>query len=199
VTNRDKTERYSFLCVGKSAAAVLLTVILCIPVQGQQSNCYTVWELSGASGDSQVGPQGNPAWQSTLSQLLTTQGGPITSCKFTFNLVNPQTGYGTYYGDCIGPRRCPDTPPIETAQGHSCPYCGKPISLASGNTYIEQSDIRLPGLGKGLSLTRIWNSIWPSTLSESRVGLFGPNWRSTYEERVSIGANDGNRLRFSPG
>jgi len=74
-----------------------------------------------------------------------------------------------------------------------CPHCntvGSPISVATGNTYIEQKDIRIPGLGGGLNLVRTWNSTWPASQSALRVGLFGPNWRSTYEEQVFVGSDN---------
>jgi len=32
--------------------------------------------------------------------------------------------------------------------------------------------------------------MWPSTQSAFQVGLFGPNWRSTYEERVFVGSDN---------
>jgi YD repeat-containing protein len=66
---------------------------------------------------------------------------------------------------------------------------GFPISLSTGNTYISQVDVQLPGLGGGLSLTRTWNSLWPLSQAASSVGIFGPNWRSTYEERVFLGSD----------
>ena len=76
-----------------------------------------------------------------------------------------------------------------------CPTCanggsvaGQPINLTNGNTYIQQSDVRIPGLGGGLNLVRTWNSIWPSSQSGLQVGLFGPNWRSSYEEAVAVGS-----------
>ncbi len=69
--------------------------------------------------------------------------------------------------------------------------CGQPINLATGNTYISQTDVKkLPGTGPGLTLKRIWNSLWPSDEPDSTVGLFGPRWRSTYEENVHL-ASDG--------
>ena len=77
----------------------------------------------------------------------------------------------------------PPTAPSQTCP--TCPSAGHPISLATGNTFIQQTDLRIPGLGNGLSLVRTWNSQWPSSESASQVGLFGPNWRSTYEESVS--------------
>jgi YD repeat-containing protein len=73
-----------------------------------------------------------------------------------------------------------------------CPSCdtgGHPIDLATGNTDISQTDIRVPGLGGGLTLARTWNSVWPAIESAYREGLFGPNWRSTFEERVYPGSD----------
>jgi YD repeat-containing protein len=82
----------------------------------------------------------------------------------------------------------PDSP------SESCPGCAvgaasNPISLATGNTYIIETDVRLPGLGGGLSLVRTWNSLWPATQSAYQIGLFGPNWRSNFEERVFLGSD----------
>ena len=77
-------------------------------------------------------------------------------------------------------------------QQQTCPKCdaGSPIQLASGNTYIDQTDISLPGLGGGLTLRRRWNSAWPSNQIATSVGIFGSRWRSTYEERVFIDSNN---------
>jgi YD repeat-containing protein len=61
--------------------------------------------------------------------------------------------------------------------------------LTTGNTYIQENDVRIPGLSGGLSLVRSWNSKWPATQSALQVGLFGPNWRSTYEEQVFVGSD----------
>jgi YD repeat-containing protein len=72
----------------------------------------------------------------------------------------------------------------------SCTSAGHPINLSTGNTYIVQSDISVPGLGGGLSLARTWNSILPSWQS-SFAFMFGPGWRSTYEERLIINSGDG--------
>jgi YD repeat-containing protein len=92
----------------------------------------------------------------------------------------------------MSPQCSPVAGPIET-----CPKCGSgtanagsPISLTTGNTYIELTDVRIPGLSGGLSLVRTWNSQWPSTQIASQVGSFGPNWRSTYEERVFFGSDN---------
>jgi YD repeat-containing protein len=63
-----------------------------------------------------------------------------------------------------------------TAQGSS------PVDFATGNTYITESDIRVPGLG-GLNLTRTWNSLLPP-IQQSLASMFGPGWRSNDEERL---------------
>lgn len=74
-----------------------------------------------------------------------------------------------------------------------CPSCNKsgnsPIDLASGDTTISQSDAQAPGLGGGIGLSRTWNSVWPPLESAYREGIFGPNWRSTYEEQIHTGSD----------
>jgi YD repeat-containing protein len=88
----------------------------------------------------------------------------------------------------------PAAAPNET----SCPDCGgRPIRLANGQTFIEQTDVRIPGLGNGLNLVRTWNSLWPVSQSSLHNGIFGSNWRSTYEERVFL-ASDG-YVRYARG
>lgn len=72
-----------------------------------------------------------------------------------------------------------------------CPACqdtkaAKPIKLATGDTYIEEQDISIPGLGGGLSLARTWRSIWPLELKTFAPGVFGWGWRSTYEEQIAV-------------
>jgi len=79
---------------------------------------------------------------------------------------------------CAPPVKChcyKNPPPAEA---------GHPVELDTGNTYIDGTDVTLPGLGGGLRLQRRWNSIWPASETLYSIGLFGPNWRSTYEEEV---------------
>jgi len=84
-------------------------------------------------------------------------------------------------------------PPID-AGPETCPGCATaaashPISLASGNTYIKETDVSLPGLSGGLQLVRMWNSMWPSTQTAYQIGMFGPNWRSNFEEHMFVGSD----------
>jgi len=119
----------------------------------------------------------------------------IATTTWWFPLAIP-TGW-SYYGPYPGTYTYviwawKATCPPAAAGGETCPHCpsaSNPVSLATGNTYIEQSDVKIPGLSGGLRLGRTWNSQWPSAQSASQVGLFGPNWRSTYEEQVFIGGD----------
>ena len=92
----------------------------------------------------------------------------------------------------------PNCPPPDG----NCPGCntaGSPISLATGNTFIQETDVRIPGLSNGLILDRTWNSQWPSSQSAFQIGLFGPHWRSTYEERVFVGSDNYIKYAHSDG
>jgi YD repeat-containing protein len=87
--------------------------------------------------------------------------------------------------------------PPPNAANEVCPFCNggrtaqsSPIDLATGNVYVSQADISVPGLGGGLSLARTWNSLAPS-IQSSFPSMFGSNWRSTYEERIIFNSGDG--------
>jgi YD repeat-containing protein len=99
-------------------------------------------------------------------------------------------GTGSYTIICKIPSFLCAPPDAASETKCSCTQAGKPIDLASGNTYIAEIDVKLPGLSGGLSLQRTWNSLWPSTQSALQIGLFGPNWRSTFEERVFLGSDN---------
>ena len=135
--------------------------------------------------------------QCVLSTRLLAQISPCTNRIQYFHLDPPALGQhscvveGSWLSLCVVQTSgCPPS----AARVETCPFCpspvaGPPISLATGNTYIEQKDISIPGLGGGLSLVRTWISQWPSTQTASQTGLFGPNWRSTFEERVFLGTD----------
>ena len=106
-------------------------------------------------------------------------------------------GYIQYqvYGPGLVQCQMPVCPPTPECSGCGNPTAGQPINLVTGDTDIKQTDVKIPGLSGGLTLVRTWNSIWPSNETAYQVGLFGPNWRSTYEERVFVG-ND-NYLKYA--
>ena len=98
---------------------------------------------------------------------------------------------------CIAPRA--GSPNIPDFANDTCLECNRgntpqggssPIDLATGNTYVTQSDISIPGLGGGLSLSRTWNSLLP-TWQRSYPFMFGTGWRSTFEEKLIYVSGDG--------
>jgi len=137
------------------------------PVLAQSPNCTAPWYCgwySFSSGCVPAPPAGAYNWQN----------------------IGPWSFVVTYVTTNCAPPPCP-------CPGASGGVAGAPIVLSTGDTYIKQTDIRIPGLSSGLTLVRIWNSLWPPQITP--VGLFGPNWRSTYEERVFVGAD--NYIKYS--
>ena len=93
---------------------------------------------------------------------------------------------------------CPPPPQCPCSEGGSpTPTSSKPVYLTSGYTYIEGTDLSLPGLGGGLSLRRQWVSPWPANEALQSVGIFGPIWHSTFEEKVFMSGD--NWLRYARG
>ncbi len=96
------------------------------------------------------------------------------------------------YQDCWAKNSvCAPAPACE-----SCNRGGRPIDFASGDTYFTEVDLKIPGLGGGLTLQRSWHSVWPqengapmSWQSTLPVGMFGPGWTSNFEETVFIGTD----------
>jgi len=103
---------------------------------------------------------------------------------------------GSPFGEtCIAPAASCGAPP--NAARETCVACNRgltpkashPIDLATGNTYIVQTDISVPGLGGGLSLSRTWNSLLPDA-QNSYPFMFGSRWRSNFEERLVLNSPD---------
>lgn len=159
-----------FLAVG------LLLCPLSPPAHAQTgSNCTGPWYCS---------------WYSYSSGCVPTPPKGAYNCQIT----GPWSEACTY----VTTQCAPVAAPSETI----CITCllakslaGRPISLASGDTFIEENDVKVPGLSGGLMLSRTWNSMWPPTQSAFQTGLFGPNWRSTYEERIFVGSD--NYIKYS--
>jgi YD repeat-containing protein len=144
--------------------------------QGQPNGCfiYVTANDLGIDMGAQV-PQGAVL----VSQNNVPGEGGLSVYRLTLSTCSPPAG------------------PIELPICIPCLLAGHPINLTTGNTYIQQTDVKIPGLSGGLSLIRTWNSKWPSTQSAFQVGLFGPNWRSTYEERVFVGSD--NYIKYARG
>ena len=113
----------------------------------------------------------------------------------------PPLPAGAYNCSAIGPwteecsvNICP--PPCSNCSAQAGPpKVGNPIDLSTGDTYINETDVRVPGLGGGLSLSRTWHSIAFS--SRSNLGMFGPGWASSFEESVFV--DTGNLVTYLRG
>ena len=104
---------------------------------------------------------------------------PVPSGWFYFAPYPAPFAYliASWTGSCPPPSHCST---CNNGSGNGgIPTATQPINLTNGNTYVQESDVRLPGLGGGLTLQRTWNSMWPAILSGFQTGMFGPNWRST--------------------
>ena len=159
---------------------ILVAVVLCIAflcllgnrAVAQSTNCLTISYAYCTS--------------------MTLYSGPDAGCQpplpaNAFNCVADQFD-GVYcqvlVDSCNVPRRwCPTC-------GQGGASAGNPINLTNGNTYIQETDIKLAGLGGGLNLVRTWNSMIPSDEIAYQSGMFGLQWRSTYEERVFSGSGE---------
>jgi len=105
-----------------------------------------------------------------------------------YNCVNEPVANTSHFV-CSVRGKCPPPTVVCLSCLAAAGSVGHPISLATGDTYIEENDVKVPGIGGGLNLNRTWNSILLSVQGVSASGVFGTNWRSTFEERV---VNSGN-------
>ncbi len=73
----------------------------------------------------------------------------------------------------------------------TCPDCGNPIAIASGNKFQIESDYRSSG-NSPLGFTRYYNSI-------RLTGAANPTyrWRNTYQRRIITGTTFDNRVLYS--
>jgi YD repeat-containing protein len=178
------------IVIARIAFSLLLVGMVSTPAT-PQGGCtpYILWDQSGHSSmDPAV--QEDASWLAGIANHEAATGGASPKCSYKRTEPNAPG----WYGECFQwAYSCPTTPtpppsgPSGAGSGPTpCPGCsaGRPINLTNGNTYIEQTDIQIPGIGGGLALSRTWNSIWPPSQSGMNSGLFGLNWRSTYEERV---------------
>lgn len=173
----------------KTIALLMLVGVLSVPLWAQGQTCTQIptWFISGSAGC----PAPSQGWIDSMQYSQATFGGTGPNCTY-----RPLPNGNCSYGDCnsTGWTCKPTSKPVS---GPTCPDCGGPVSLANGNVFIQQTDIRMPGLGGGLTLTRSWNSTWPCDyLCQPGGGIFGTGWRSTYEESVSP-SPDGSMMVYS--
>ncbi|MCG3155067.1 MAG: hypothetical protein DKINENOH_01669 [bacterium] len=89
----------------------------------------------------------------------------------------------TYSSQIINVNLVKRSPYMEEPSTRSCPALGYPISVVTGNMFLDQIDIALPALGPDLKFIRSYNS----QLAYRRIaGGFGPGWSHPYEQSLSF-------------
>ncbi len=74
--------------------------------------------------------------------------------------------------------------------GPNCASIGKPVSLLTGNMWMEQTDFLLPGIGESIRLHRTYNSDLETS------GVFGPGWTSDFDESLSKQLDSGGQVIY---
>lgn len=150
------------------ALCLVVVVVVCanVPAYGQSSQVCVSYPSCG--------------WYSFSSGCVPALPSGVTNCS----------SQGLWVVQCVYVSTNCAPPPVW------CPTCGRyvsvagsPINLTNGNTYIQENDVRVPGLGGGLALQRTWNSL-PMPGSTPQAGMFGLQWTSTYEELIVNGSGD---------
>jgi YD repeat-containing protein len=177
-------KRLVFVC-----ALLVCLLVLTLHASGQNGPCLKQYQYCAICGDTFI-PGSICTTEITFLAVCTVPSpacapppAPYEKCAGCASSAagpgaapGPGADAGAGAGAGAGP-----PPPVMT---------GKPVNVATGNAFIRQLDLRVPGLGGGLTQVRTWNSRWPYTQTASQVGMFGPNWRSTYEERVFLGSDN---------
>jgi YD repeat-containing protein len=109
--------------------------------------------------------------------IYSGEGGPPPASQCDCNGL-PESFTNCYLRNnrCAPPNECP-----------TCHDASNPVDLATGDTFITQTDISVPGLGGGINLTRTWNSVLFEGVEV--LGMFGTGWTSTYEDKVFPGGD----------
>ncbi len=63
-------------------------------------------------------------------------------------------------------------------------YCGDPVDCATGNLYETHTDLNIPGLNGGLTLTRNYNS--QAAANQTQPGALGYGWTFEFGESLSL-------------
>jgi RHS repeat-associated protein len=166
--------------VGGSSETGAATVTLDVPVGARSSAYVSLSSFSGlyllsAPNGYQVSSLSLGPGQSSGSFCVSG----VSTTQIVSGVVTATLGTSSQAPVTILPLN-PDSGPCNDCKNQT----GQPISVTTGNTWVQQRDYSLPGLGGGLELTRTWNSDWRNVGPLSASGIFGDSWISTYEERL---------------
>lgn len=121
--------------------------------QGSGCTQYNTWSDSGFAG---FGAQPDYSWANPTMEALQEQyGGAGPSCTTSWYTLSSPPNW-TFFCSSVAWSCRPPSPPVGGCSNPDA-CAGEPISLANGNVSIQETDVRIPGLGGGLTLTRTWN------------------------------------------
>jgi len=133
-----------------------------------------------AKGD--TSPPGAPAYEVSpwVGGASCTGNGPNTMCGGGFFILLHRQG-------TVNNHKAPENRPRPPSgnQAPSCPtsHEGQPVSVVTGNMFLDQTDFVMPGWGAGINLTRSYNSM---NGYHNVVGGFGRGWTHPYERKVEV-------------
>ncbi len=145
------------------------------------SSTFCVTTGTGYPVDANAATYNGSAWSSNFTLDGSNNPASISCPSSSFCALVDQEN-GVVYG----------TPPnavlsaVGIASGDSAvhnPTCnrGQPVNCASGDFWHSFTDVKVPGRGPFLDLTRTYNS-----LSASTTGIFGFGWSSSYEAHLTV-------------
>jgi len=115
-----------------------------------------------------------------LHQYYTVPTAPV-HCVDCFSVPGAPYGYrcvGSYSVELL-PRDAED---LDMRSG--CPAnVGLPVSVTTGNVWLDQTDASIPGLGSDLVFQRSYNSL---NGYRNRGGILGPGWHHSFERTVTV-------------
>ena len=120
-----------------------------------------------------------------LRDIASTSGGTYSHLTSASDLTDL---YLRIAGDVQDPT-CDRVGSVHNGVGHA-----DPVDVATGNFYIEETDLAPPGGVTGLaSISRRHNSL------SAGAGQTGPRWLGSFDARVAVAPNDGRGLYDSDG
>jgi RHS repeat-associated protein len=145
-------------------------------------------------------PPGSEACGATLNLTLSTSHGITTANVPSYHPCGEGNTVEPYTLTLIGWQK------MLGQDGDTCPFCGDPIDVATGNVFETVKDYETAGANK-LSFIRSYNSFAPNAPLASLVPVMGiPHWTTNYDRslvinvaRTQVIANrpDGQELAFN--
>jgi YD repeat-containing protein len=169
-----------------SGQTVTATISTGVQVYNGAGNYNLTSNANGLEVPSGVGiPDGKSSFQFQISQGTAVSTNTLVTITATPS--SPVRIYGANSASAtILVRPAGAVSPADIGPAACVVACGHPINLTNGNVWIQERDYSVPGLGGGLGLSRVWNSLRFLANPPALAGMFGLGWQSTYEEQLTL-------------